>query len=114
MQIESTSHGLVVNNTITFNSTGGTLPAGLDSGITYYVVGPVAANTFYVSIIEGGDKYVYTGLKLHFDGGTETFSWQFANALLNRIGYDDILDDLDDTLGDIENKRRVIIEINYE
>jgi len=26
----------------------------------------------------------------------------------------DILDDLDDTLRDIENKRRVIIEINYE
>jgi hypothetical protein len=26
----------------------------------------------------------------------------------------DILDDLDDTLGDIETNRRVIIEINYE
>ena len=26
----------------------------------------------------------------------------------------DILDDLDDTLGDIETSRRVIIEINYE
>jgi len=26
----------------------------------------------------------------------------------------DILDDLDDTLGDIEKNRRVIIEINYE
>ena len=28
--------------------------------------------------------------------------------------YDDILDDIDDTLGDIETKRSVIIEINYD
>jgi hypothetical protein len=27
---------------------------------------------------------------------------------------DDILDDLDDTMGDIEQNRSVIIEINYE
>ena len=113
MQIESTSHGLVVDNTITFTSTGtGTLPAGLDSGITYYVVGPVTTNTFFFSTRLSGGKFVYTGERLTFDGGTETFSWQIV--AYSSTGYTDILDDLDDTLDGIKKNRRVIIEINYE
>jgi len=107
MQIESTNHNLVEGNIIRFTTTG-ILPTGLASETNYYVVGTITANTFFVSISLGGDEVIYTNDSI----GNGTHSWQNAYALLNRIG--DILDDLDDTLGDIENKRRVIIEINYE
>ena len=107
MQIESTNHNLVEGNSIRFTTTG-ILPTGLASETNYYVVGTITANTFFVSISPGGDEVIYTN-----DGiGTGTHYWQ-SGVAMNRI-YVDILDDLDDTLGDIENKRRVIIEINYE
>ncbi|MAV38941.1 MAG: hypothetical protein CMJ59_26180, partial [Planctomycetaceae bacterium] len=62
--------------------------------------------SFFVSLSSTGDAIVFT------DVGTGTHSWQ-SGITTARI-YDDILDDLDDTLDGIENKRRVIIEINYE
>ena len=106
MQIESTNHSLVVGNIIRFTTTG-ILPTGLALAIDYYVVG-TTANTFFVSISLDGVAVIYT-----YDGiGTGTHYWQ-SGVAMNRI-YDDILDDLDDTLGDIEKNRRVIIEINYE
>jgi len=113
MQIESTNHNLVEGNIIRFTTTG-MLPTGLASATDYYVVGTPSTTTdstgnilFFVSDTENGTRIAY------IDPGTGTHSWQSAIIALNRIYYD-ILDDLDDTLRDIENKRRVIIEINYE
>ena len=117
MEIVSASpHGLDVDDTITFDSTG-TLPGGLERDKTYYVVGYpslptcydlISCNTFFVSEDQNG-----TPIQIDYsDPGTGDHSWQPWPLPVTR--YVDILDDLDDTLGDIENKRRVIIEINYE
>ena len=104
LEIRSTGHGLDVGDVIRF-TTDGALPTGLYDNLNYYVVGRTT-NTFFVSLSSGGDEVVFTNI------GNGTHSWQRATYPLTR--YTDILDDLDDTLGDIEIKRRVIIEINYE
>ena len=104
MQIESTNHSLNVGDVVRF-TTDGALPTGLAENVSYYVVRRTT-NTFFVSLILGGDEVVFTNV------GTGNHSWDLLGGTY-RI-YDDILDDLDDTLRDIENKRRVIIEINYE
>jgi len=49
----STAHGVIVNDIITFTSTG-TLPAGLALNTNYYVISIPLANTLTVSLAEGG------------------------------------------------------------
>lgn len=48
------SHGLLNTNTVTLTTTG-TLPTGLSTGVTYYVVNQ-AANTFELSLTRGGSS----------------------------------------------------------
>jgi hypothetical protein len=49
----SNSHGLVLNDQITIGVSDGTLPSPLQNGTTYFVIEPTA-NTFKVSLTEGG------------------------------------------------------------
>ena len=106
-----TNHNLEVGDVIQFTTTG-ELPTGLALDTNYYVLLPSSCQylcmciSFCVSLSSGGDGIVYS------DTGTGTPSWH-GGVTTARI-YDDILDDLDDTLDGMENKRRVIIEINYE
>lgn len=45
-----TAHGLVANQTVVFNTNGGSIPTGLSAGVAYYLVpGTVTTNTFQVS-----------------------------------------------------------------
>lgn len=48
-----TAHGMVLNDPITFTTTG-TLPTGLIAGTTYYVAGTVTSTTFQLSATVGG------------------------------------------------------------
>lgn len=62
------SHGLLDNDTITLTTTG-SLPTGLSTGVTYYVVNK-AANTFQLSLTRGG-----TAINTSSNGsGTHTFT----------------------------------------
>ena len=115
MEIISLNHNLKEGDVIRFTTTD-TLPTGLALATDYYVVGTPSTclqcdsvNTFFVSQETGSGApiVVWQG-----DEGTGDHSWQLVPLPATR--YVDILDDLDDTLRDIENKRRVIIEINYE
>jgi hypothetical protein len=113
MRIESTNHNLNEGDVIRFTtSLGGTLPTGLVLETDYYVRDDPfsTGDTFYVSTSVAGTRIVYTDGCILCSG---IHFWSSEDMGLYRI-YDDILDDLDDTLGDIEKNRRVIIEINYE
>lgn len=49
------SHGLAVNDPITFSNTGGTLPTGIATATTYYVIaGGLTADAFQFSLSIGG------------------------------------------------------------
>jgi len=54
------AHGLVADDPVMFNSSGG-LPSPLQIGKTYYVVGTPATNTFSVSATKGGAAITFTG-----------------------------------------------------
>jgi hypothetical protein len=72
------SHGLVANQSVVFNNTGGALPSGLSAGVTYYVTNPTT-NTFQVSATPGGSAITTTGTQ----SGTQTCSsdWFYATLI---------------------------------
>lgn len=52
-QVTSTGHTFAAGDSFRLSNTGGTLPAGLSSNVTYYVVSP-SSNTFSLSLTAGG------------------------------------------------------------
>ena len=73
--ITITSHGLSNNDPVQFSSTG-TLPTGLSSGITYYVVSSTS-NTFKVSATSGGAAVDITG------GGSGTHTVSAGDIIIS-------------------------------
>lgn len=56
----ATAHGLSSGDTVRFSTTGA-LPTGIVADTTYYVVGPITADTFAVSATRGGSAINTTG-----------------------------------------------------
>lgn len=57
-----TGHGLSLNQPVKFEAvSGGTLPAGIVSGQTYYVWQVVSANAFRITTTPGGSMLTFTG-----------------------------------------------------
>ena len=58
----STSHGFVLNDRLTLQVDGGTVPGGLSTTATYFVISAgLATNTFRVSTTQGGSAVDVTG-----------------------------------------------------
>lgn len=68
-------HGLIDGQQVRFSNTGGTLPGGLSSSVTYYIVG-AAANTFQVALTLGGAAVNITSAA---GGGTHSVILQGNN-----------------------------------
>jgi len=73
--ITSNGHTLLNNNTITFSSTG-TLPGGLSTSTTYYVIN-ATTNTFKVSLTQGGSAVDITST----GSGTHTWTREDTTAI---------------------------------
>lgn len=76
--ITATAHGLVLDNVITFTTTG-TLPTGLSAGTRYWVVNP-AADTFQISSTQGGAAITFAAddtLTHTVEGG---FNWTITDG----------------------------------
>ena len=72
-----TNHGLSVNDTIRF-TTSGALPTGLSAGTTYYVKEVLSANTFTVSASAGGAAITTSGTQ----SGTQTALVWYGTAVV--------------------------------
>jgi hypothetical protein len=72
-----TGHGLSVNDTIRFTTTGA-LPTGLSAGTTYYVKTVLSANTFTVSTSAGGAAVTTSGTQ----SGTQTALVWYGTAVV--------------------------------
>jgi len=77
--LTSTAHGLVNGETVKLIAAT-TMPAGLTTYTLYYVV-EKAANTFKVSLTEGGTAITST------DGGSGTLTWYRSSAFSDAIAY---------------------------
>lgn len=78
-----TAHGLAANQTVVFNTNGGSIPTGLSAGVAYYIVpGTVTTNTFQVSTSLGGTA-VNTSSN---QSGTVTGSSDWTYSTLQNAG----------------------------
>lgn len=84
LTINGSGFSTTANLPVTFLQTSGTLPTGLTSGSTYYIVAGGSSSTMTVSAISGGAAVVYV------DSGsavspTANFAYESFNAIRNGI-----------------------------
>ncbi len=75
-RVVRTAHGLSTGERVSFRNEGGTLPAGLNTGFLYFVIG-ATANDFQVSQTSGGSAVDITdnGVGTHFAIADQTLFW---------------------------------------
>ena len=74
--LTSNTHGLSVGDQITYYDT---TQLGLNQGSTYYVIAPVAANTFKLSNTEGGASLTLT------NGSGLSLDWYYTDPSMDRV-----------------------------
>jgi hypothetical protein len=74
--LTSANHGLSVGDQITYYDT---TQLGLTNGNTYFVIAPVATNTFKLSNTEGGTSLTLT------NGSGLSLDWYYTDPSMNRV-----------------------------
>jgi len=74
--LTSNTHGLSIGDQITYYDT---TQLGLTQGSTYYVIGPVAANTFKLSNTLGGTSLTLT------NGSGLSLDWYYVDPSMDRV-----------------------------
>jgi len=76
--ITKNDHGLTPGVTLVFNATGGTLPAGIEEGVEYYVLSSnITPNTFQIEALPGTGQPIETT-----SAGSGTFDYQVKYEVL--------------------------------
>jgi hypothetical protein len=93
-----TGHGLAARTPIVFiNTTGSSLPSQITAGTTYYVRGPIDADTFCISESIGGTKLSTAG-----GGGAGTHAARTIDSYLKYFELHTINGAVDDISGNID------------
>jgi len=74
--LTSANHGLSAGDQITYYDT---TQLGLTQGVTYYVIAPVATNTFKLSNTSGGPSLTLT------NGSGLSLDWYYTDPSMNRV-----------------------------